>query len=143
MCSLISSGPGGIPDNIWFTKEHFAKPSGWELTVPTARGCFCSVLSLSARYSDRAELRESLNMPETAGNGLVEQAKAILYFEMESLTTSTVASLDLLALREMSVNKEALGWTDVGSYIPYKVFQMLMNNLTFIGFLSWHWADLV
>ncbi|KAL3470964.1 hypothetical protein BJX99DRAFT_238434 [Aspergillus californicus] len=55
-------------------------------------------------------------MPETAGNALAEQAKAILHFEMESPITSTVASLAILALQEMSVNKEPLGWTYIGLY---------------------------
>ncbi|GKZ97564.1 hypothetical protein AnigIFM59636_000951 [Aspergillus niger] len=75
------------------------------------------VLALAARYSDRVEVRDSPDLPETAGDALAEQAKAILHFEMESPTTSTVASLAILALREMSVNKEALGWTYVGMAI--------------------------
>lgn len=72
------------------------------------------ILALSARYSDHEEVRASPDQPETAGNALADQAKAILHFELESPTTSTVAAIGLLALREMSVNKEALGWTYTG-----------------------------
>lgn len=81
-----------------------------------------SVLALSARYSERVEVRDEPDQPSTAGNALAENAKAILRLEMECPTTSTVAAMAILALREMSVNKEALGWTylgepfDVGAY---------------------------
>ena len=53
-------------------------------------------LALAARYSDRVELRDAPDMFDTAGNALAEQAKAILHFEIESPTTSTVAALGLL-----------------------------------------------
>jgi hypothetical protein len=76
-----------------------------------------SILALSARYSDRAEVRDDPDQPHTAGNALADQAKAILHFEMESPTTSTVVAIAILALREMSVNKEALGWTLAGTCI--------------------------
>ncbi|KAL5334411.1 fungal-specific transcription factor domain-containing protein [Aspergillus crustosus] len=72
------------------------------------------ILALAARYSDSIEVRDSPDQPETAGNALAEQAKAILHFEMESPTLSTVVSLAILALREMSINKESLGWIYVG-----------------------------
>ncbi|KAK4962429.1 hypothetical protein LTR10_000055 [Elasticomyces elasticus] len=72
------------------------------------------ILSLGARYSDRIELRDFPDQPETAGNALTNQAKAILHMEVEHPTTSTVAALALLGLRVMSVNQEALGWTYVG-----------------------------
>ena len=88
------------------------------------------VLALAARYSNRVEVQDSPDMPETAGNALAEQAKAILHFEMESPTTSTVASLAILALREMSFNKEALGWTYVGMDSHCRIDTLSWVNLT-------------
>ena len=75
-----------------------------------------SILALSARYSDCVEVRDAPDQPHTAGNALGDQAKAILHFEIERPTTSTVVAVAILALREMSVNKEALGWTYMGMY---------------------------
>lgn len=76
-----------------------------------------SILALSARYSDRPELRESPEHYETAGDALADQAKGILHFELESPTLSTVTAMALLSLREMSVNKEALGWMLIGEFL--------------------------
>lgn len=73
-----------------------------------------TILALASRYSDRSELRDSTDQCSTAGNALAEQAKAMLLFEVERPTVATVAALLLLSLREMAVNKEALGWTYVG-----------------------------
>lgn len=80
------------------------------------------VLALAARYSDRSETRTDPTDPATAGNALAEQAKALLQVELEHPTTSTVVSLAVLALREMSVNKEALGWTYIGQQLKLPSF---------------------
>lgn len=73
-----------------------------------------SVLALAARYSDDVSLRTDPLDANTAGNALHQKAKVILQSETEHPTVSTVVSLALLALREMSTNKEAIGWTYIG-----------------------------
>jgi Fungal specific transcription factor domain len=73
-----------------------------------------SVLALAARYSDDTSLRTDPSDANTAGDALQRTAKIILQSEVEHPTVSTVVSLANLPLREMSTNKEALGWTYIG-----------------------------
>ncbi|OKL62053.1 hypothetical protein UA08_02149 [Talaromyces atroroseus] len=73
-----------------------------------------SVLALAARYSDDISLRTDPLDANTAGDALQRTAKFILQSEVEHPTVSTVVSLAILALREMSTNKEAIGWTYIG-----------------------------
>ncbi|KEF58840.1 uncharacterized protein A1O9_03683 [Exophiala aquamarina CBS 119918] len=72
------------------------------------------VLALAARYCDHPDARLDAQDSNTAGDVLAAQAKDILSAEIEHPSTSTAAALALLALREMSVNKESLGWIYIG-----------------------------
>lgn len=72
------------------------------------------VLALAARYCDHPDVRSDVQDSNTAGDLLAAQAKDILSVEIEHPSTSTAAALALLALREMSVNKESLGWIYIG-----------------------------
>ncbi|OJJ42372.1 hypothetical protein ASPZODRAFT_105265 [Penicilliopsis zonata CBS 506.65] len=73
-----------------------------------------SVLALAARYSDDISLRTDPADANTAGDRLQWTAKSILQSEVEHPTVSTVVSVAILALREMSTNREAIGWTYIG-----------------------------
>ncbi|KAK6369914.1 hypothetical protein LTS17_009364 [Exophiala oligosperma] len=73
-----------------------------------------AIFSLAARYSDRPELRSGSQDPNTAGDVLAEQAKLMLFHEVEAPTTSTVQAATLIALREFAVNKEASAWVHIG-----------------------------
>jgi hypothetical protein len=95
--------------------EAFEKGYYDDYVTPLLLHC---VLALSTRYSDREELRTNPNDPNTAGEILGRKARDLLQTEIEHPTTSTVASLAILALREASVNKEALGWTYIGKAFP-------------------------
>lgn len=83
-------------------------------------GRYCSplmlhaILSLAARFSDDIELRTDPSDPDTAGCRLAEEAKKLLYHEMETPTVSTVGATMVLSMREMAVDKEAVGWTYAG-----------------------------
>ncbi|RVX70437.1 hypothetical protein B0A52_05936 [Exophiala mesophila] len=72
------------------------------------------ILALAARYCDHSDARLDPHDANTAGDLLAAQAKDILSVEIEHPSTSTAAALALLALREMSVNKESLGWIYIG-----------------------------
>ncbi len=72
------------------------------------------ILSLAARYCDHPAARLDPGDGNTAGELLAIQAKDILSIEIEHPSTSTAAALAIMALREMSVNKESLGWTYIG-----------------------------
>lgn len=75
------------------------------------------VLALAARYCDHPDARLDPDDANTAGDLLAIQAKEILRTEIEHPSTSTAAALAILALREMAVNKESLGWIYIGSRI--------------------------
>ncbi|KIW81447.1 hypothetical protein Z517_04472 [Fonsecaea pedrosoi CBS 271.37] len=72
------------------------------------------VLALGSRYCDHPGPRLDARDANTAGDLLAAQAKDILSVEIEHPSTSTTAALAILALREMSVNKETLGWIYIG-----------------------------
>ncbi|OLN86848.1 Nitrogen assimilation transcription factor nirA 2 [Colletotrichum chlorophyti] len=74
-----------------------------------------SIFALSARYSDRVELRSMPDDPTTAGDTFCEHAKILLFYESEAPTITTVQAACLLALRIMSDGKEALGWLYSGN----------------------------
>lgn len=76
------------------------------------------ILALAARYCDHSDARLDPQDANTAGDLLAAQAKDILSIEIEHPSTSTAAALALLALREMSVNKESLGWIYIGECSP-------------------------
>ncbi|KAF4844839.1 Nitrogen assimilation transcription factor nit-4 [Colletotrichum siamense] len=84
-------------------------------------GKYCSplllsaIFAISARYSDRPELRSDPNDPNTAGDAFCEHAKILLLYESEAPTITTVQAACLLALRIMSDGKEALGWLYSGN----------------------------
>ncbi|THZ79644.1 hypothetical protein D6C84_07817 [Aureobasidium pullulans] len=71
-------------------------------------GRFCSplllsaIFAISARYSDRPELRSIANDPSTSGNAFCEQAKVLLLYESEAPSVTTVQAAAILALRIMS-----------------------------------------
>lgn len=72
------------------------------------------ILALAARYCDHPDTRLDACNANTAGDLLAAQARDILSVEIEHPSTSTAAALAVLALREMSVNKESLGWIYIG-----------------------------
>ncbi|VUC35672.1 unnamed protein product, partial [Clonostachys rosea] len=84
-------------------------------------GRYCSplllsaIFAISARYSDRIELRTVADDPSTAGNAFCEQAKVLLLYESEAPSVTTVQAAAILALRIMSDGKEALGWLYCGN----------------------------
>ena len=83
-------------------------------------GRYCSpllisaIFAISARYSDRIELRTDVNDLSTSGNAFCEQAKILLLYESEAPSVTTVQAAAILALRIMSDGKEALGWLYCG-----------------------------
>lgn len=86
-------------------------------------GRYCSplllsaIFAISARYSDRPELRTIAHDPSTSGNAFCEQAKILLLYETEAPSVTTVQAAAILALRIMSDGKEALGWLYCGQYL--------------------------
>lgn len=86
-------------------------------------GRYCSplllsaIFAISARYSDRPELRTIAHDPSTSGNAFCEQAKILLLYESEAPSVTTVQAAAILALRIMSDGKEALGWLYCGQYL--------------------------
>jgi hypothetical protein len=80
------------------------------------------VLALAARYCDHSDARLDPADANTAGDCLAVQAKEILRTEIEHPSTSTAAALAILALREMAVNKESLGWIYIGTEICLKLY---------------------
>ncbi|KAG9953639.1 hypothetical protein KCU85_g1154, partial [Aureobasidium melanogenum] len=86
-------------------------------------GHYCSplllsaIFAISARYSDRPELRTIAHDPSTSGNAFCEQAKILLLYESEAPSVTTVQAAAILALRIMSDGKEALGWLYCGNAI--------------------------
>ncbi|CAG9987822.1 unnamed protein product [Clonostachys byssicola] len=83
-------------------------------------GRYCSplllsaIFAISARYSDRVELRTIADDPSTSGNAFCEQAKILLLYESEAPSVTTVQAAAILGLRIMSDGKEALGWLYCG-----------------------------
>ena len=75
-----------------------------------------SIFALTARYSDRIELRSNPADPQTAGDLFAEQAKLLLLHECETPTVETVQAAALLSLRWMSENKESQGWLYIGQF---------------------------
>jgi hypothetical protein len=76
------------------------------------------VLALASRYCDHVEVRLDPIDANTAGDLLAAQANDYLSIELQHPSTSTAAALAILALREMSVNKESLGWIYIGNAVP-------------------------
>ncbi|GJC92669.1 ATP-dependent DNA helicase pif1 [Colletotrichum higginsianum] len=83
-------------------------------------GRFCSpallyaILALASRYTDDERVRTDPEDPRTAGDAFAAQARVMLLYECETPTPTTVQALALTCLREMALNKEALGWTYCG-----------------------------
>ncbi|KAJ5193424.1 hypothetical protein N7449_009566 [Penicillium cf. viridicatum] len=73
-----------------------------------------SMLAIASRYSDRPDIRTNPDDPSTAGDAIAEHAKLLLFDELEAPAVSTVIAAVLLSLKEMSVNKEPVGWTYMG-----------------------------
>lgn len=67
-----------------------------------------AMLAVASRYSDRLELRTDPSDPNTAGRALAEQAKVMLYSEIEAPTLCTIQAATLLSVYETSVDKEGL-----------------------------------
>jgi hypothetical protein len=84
------------------------------------RGRYCTpllllaILSLSSRYSDWPEARTDPQDPNTAGEAFANQAKELLFREIETPTVPTVQAAVLLALREYAVNAETSAWVYIG-----------------------------
>lgn len=78
-----------------------------------------SMLALASRYSDRLDIRTNPDDPSTAGDAIAEHAKLLLFDELEAPAVSTVIAAVLLSLKEMSVNKEPVGWTYMGKKHGY------------------------
>jgi hypothetical protein len=84
------------------------------------RGRYCTpllllaILSLSSRYSDWPEARTDPQDANTAGEAFANQAKELLFQEIEAPTVSTVQAAVLLALREYAVNAETSAWVYIG-----------------------------
>lgn len=87
-------------------------PSGGQYASPLL---LSAILALSARYSDRPELRTDPSDPNTAGDALAEQAKMGLFYETQAPTITTVQAALLLSLRETATDKESLGWLYCGT----------------------------
>lgn len=89
-----------------------------ELKSPGGNYCssllLTSVLALASRFSDRVEIRTVPDDPNTAGDELAEKARVLLSQEFESPSLSTVAAALIIAVRQMTVNKDYLGWTYAG-----------------------------
>ncbi|KAK6227377.1 hypothetical protein QIS74_00932 [Colletotrichum tabaci] len=83
-------------------------------------GRFCSpallyaILALASRYTDDIRVRTDPEDPRTAGDAFAAQARVMLLYECETPTPTTVQALALTCLREMALNKEALGWMYCG-----------------------------
>jgi len=84
------------------------------------RGRYCTpllllaILSLSSRYSDSPEARTDPHDANTAGEAFANQAKELLFHEIETPTVPTVQAAVLLALREYAVNAETSAWVYIG-----------------------------
>ena len=84
------------------------------------RGRYCTpllllaILSLSSRYSDWPEARTDPQDANTAGEAFANQAKELLFHEIETPTVPTVQAAVLLALREYAVNAETSAWVYIG-----------------------------
>jgi hypothetical protein len=84
------------------------------------RGRYCTpllllaILSLSSRYSDWPEARTDPQNANTAGEAFANQAKELLFHEIETPTVPTVQAAVLLALREYAVNAETSAWVYIG-----------------------------
>jgi hypothetical protein len=84
------------------------------------RGRYCTpllllaILSLSSRYSDWPEAHTDPQDPNTAGEAFANQAKELLFHEIETPTVPTVQATVLLALREYAVNAETSAWVYIG-----------------------------
>lgn len=74
----------------------------------------CAIYALASRYSDLAELRTNRSDQSTAGDAFASQAKRMLVHEWEAPNTATIQATALLSLREVAVDKEALGWNYCG-----------------------------
>lgn len=89
-----------------------------EFSLPGGNYCstllLLSILALASRFSDCIEVRTDPGDSNTAGDALAERARLLLSQEIESPSVSTVAAALILAVREMAVNKEFLGWTYAG-----------------------------
>jgi hypothetical protein len=73
-----------------------------------------AILSLSSRYSDWPETRTDPQDANTAGEAFANQAKELLFHEIETPTVPTVQAAVLLALREYAVNAETSAWVYIG-----------------------------
>jgi hypothetical protein len=84
------------------------------------RGRYCTpllllaILSLSSRYSDWPEARTDPQDANTAGEAFANQAKELLFHEIETPTVPTVQAAVLLSLREYAVNAETSAWVYIG-----------------------------
>ncbi|KAJ5531681.1 hypothetical protein N7527_005074 [Penicillium freii] len=73
-----------------------------------------SMLAIASRYSNRPDIRTNPADLSTAGDAIAGHAKLLLFDELEAPAVSTVIAAVLLSLKEMSVNKEPVGWTYMG-----------------------------
>ncbi|EQB46707.1 hypothetical protein CGLO_14232 [Colletotrichum gloeosporioides Cg-14] len=93
---------------------------------PFGRFCspalFYAILALASRYTDDLRVRTDPNNPNTAGDAFAAQARVMLHYECEAPNPTTVQALALTCLREMAVDKEALGWMYCGMCV-----RMAMN----------------
>ncbi|KAF4837627.1 ATP-dependent DNA helicase PIF1 [Colletotrichum siamense] len=93
---------------------------------PFGRFCspalFYTILALASRYTDDVRVRTDPNDSNTAGDAFAAQARVMLHYECEAPTPTTVQALALTCLREMAVDKEALGWMYCGMCV-----RMAMN----------------
>lgn len=71
---------------------------------------FYAILALASRYTDDIRVRTNPSDANTAGDAFAAQARVMLHYECEAPNPTTVQALALTCLREMSVDKEALGW---------------------------------
>ncbi|KAF5560755.1 pathway-specific regulatory nit-4 [Fusarium phyllophilum] len=69
-----------------------------------------AILAMSSRYSPRLELRTDPDDANTAGEAFAAQAKAMLHYECEAPTTSTVQATALLGLYWATIDNEGLGF---------------------------------
>ncbi|KAK7409261.1 hypothetical protein QQX98_008571 [Neonectria punicea] len=104
--------------------------NSWQYLVPresfvldlyvNKSGRFCTpllltaMLALASRYSSRLELRTDPDDANTAGDIFAAQGKAMLQFEYDAPTTSTVQATALLGLFWASIDNEGLGFMYIG-----------------------------
>ncbi|KAK7432268.1 hypothetical protein QQZ08_001213 [Neonectria magnoliae] len=104
--------------------------NSWQYLVPresfvldlyvNKAGRFCTpllltaMLALASRYSSGLELRTDPNDANTAGDIVAAQGKAMLQFEYDPPTTSTVQATALLGLFWASIDNEGLGFMYIG-----------------------------